>query len=321
MTGRDKPRPDDDARERDQDVAQDGANESDAGADSPHLRPDEKEQAAQHAAPPALVIHEIVREEGEQELRKSTSAIAWSGLAAGMSMGFSFICLGIITASLPDTPWRHLVASAGYTVGFVITVLGRQELFTESTLSGVLPLLVRRDRATLMALLRFWGIVLAGNLFGATAFAWLLTHEGLFDSSTTAAFEDIAAHLMGGDFVTTLLQAMLAGWLIALMVWVMPSARSAKLLVILLLTYVVALCGLPHVIAGTSEAAYAVFTQRATWQQAMQDFLLPTLLGNTLGGVALVAMLNHAPLADELKHDAGEQHDLARQVRREAHRL
>jgi formate/nitrite transporter FocA (FNT family) len=30
-------------------------------------------------------------------------------------------------------------------------------------------------------------------------------------------------------------------------------------------------------------------------------FLVPTLLGNVVGGVAMVAILNHAPLALELK--------------------
>ena len=85
---------------------------SDAGADSPHLAREEREQAAQHAAPAALVIHEAVREEGEQELRKRPVAVWWSGLAAGMSMGFSFLCMA---CSLP-----HVVI--GNTIGGVALV-------------------------------------------------------------------------------------------------------------------------------------------------------------------------------------------------------
>lgn len=96
------------------------------------------------------------------------------------------------------------------------------------------------------------------------------------------------------------LRGIFAGWLIALMVWLLPSARSAKLLVIVLITYIVALAHLPHIIAGSTEAAYAVLTNRGTLTEYWLTFFLPTLLGNTIGGVCLVAMLNHAPIAAEV---------------------
>jgi formate/nitrite transporter FocA (FNT family) len=276
---------------------------SDAGADSPHLAREEREQAAKHAAPAALVIHEVVREEGEQELRKRASAVGWSGLAAGMSMGFSFLCMAMLGSMLPASPWRHAISGLGYTVGFVITILGRQELFTESTLTAVLPLLVRRDAATFRAVLRFWAVVLVANLAGTALFATLLSRPGLFPPAVQASLGEIGRSSVDGTFLVTMTRAVLAGWLIALMAWMLPSARSARLFVILLLTYVVALCGLPHIVAGSVESAYAVLTGAASLQQYFGSFLAPTLIGNTIGGVALVAMLNHAPLAEELKPD------------------
>jgi formate/nitrite transporter FocA (FNT family) len=271
-----------------------------AGAASPNLEGAEQAQAAEHAAPPALVLHEVVREEGERELQKRPSAIAWSGLAAGMSMGFSFLCMAMVTSMLPDTPWRPLVASMGYTVGFVLTILGRQELFTESTLTAVLPFLVRRDRATFLALLRFWIVVLLANLVGTAVFAALLLQESVLPPAVSESLAEIARHSFGTSFSSTLLKAVLAGWLIALMTWLLPSTRGSRLFVILLLTYVVALCSLSHVVAGSVEAAYAVFTGQATVSAYLADFLAPTLLGNIIGGVALVALLNHAPLTKEL---------------------
>jgi formate/nitrite transporter FocA (FNT family) len=274
---------------------------TDAGADSPHLAKEERAQAAQYTAPAALVIHEVVREEGEQELKKRVPAVGWSGLAAGMSMGFSFLCMSMIGSMLPDTPWRHLVASGGYTVGFVITILGRQELFTESTLTAFLPLLVRRDGATLRLVLRFWAVVLAANLVGTALFATLLSRPGLFPAPVVAALVDISRQSVDGVFTVTLLKAVLAGWIIALMAWLLPSARSARFFVIVFLTYVVALCRLPHIVAGSVESAYAVFTGLTSPGQYLTGFLLPTLIGNTIGGVALTAMLNHAPLAEDLK--------------------
>jgi formate/nitrite transporter FocA (FNT family) len=285
---------------------------SEAGARSPHLERAEKAQAAEHAAPAALVIHEVVRAEGEEELRRRHSAVAWSGLAAGLSMGFSLLGLALLTAALPDAPWSKIVASFGYTAGFVITILGRQQLFTESTLTVVLPLLVRRDRRTLIAVVLFWNIVLAANLAGTTLFAWLLVQPHLFDSGVEAAMRHFGGLATQGEFVPTLLRAILSGWIIALMAWVLPSARSARFFVIVFLTYLVGLGGFSHVVAGSAEAAYAVFAGIATLSDYVFRFLVPTLIGNTIGGVALVALLNHAPLAPELQVDASEQDETPR---------
>jgi formate/nitrite transporter FocA (FNT family) len=106
--------------------------------------------------------------------------------------------------------------------------------------------------------------------------------------------------IVHGASLSAFVKSVLAGWLIALMVWMLPSARSARLFVILLLTYVVALGHFPHIVAGSVEAAFAVFAGEAQVTDYLGGFLLPTLIGNTLGGVALAALLNHAPLADEL---------------------
>ena len=247
-----------------------------AGARSEHLDEEEQVQAAEHASPQALVIHEIVREEGELELRRRNASLLWSGLAAGLSMGFSLLTLAFLQAALPDEPWRRLLDSGGYCVGFVITILGRQQLFTESTLTAVLPLMVRRDRATLFSLLRMWGIVLASNLVGTFVFAALISPEHLFDASVRQALISTGREIMTGPIPFEFLKAIFAGWLIAMMVWLLPSARSA-LLVIMLLTYVVALARLPHVIAGSVEASFAVIAGYATVADYLFHFLLPTL--------------------------------------------
>lgn len=278
-------------------------NDDSAGPDSPHLDQREQEQAAEHAAPKALVIHEVVREEGEIELRRHNSALFWSGLAAGLSMGFSLLAMALIRAGLPDEPWRRLVDAPGYSVGFVIAILGRQQLFTESTLTAVLPLMVRRDLATFASVLRMWSVVLAANLLGTIAFAYLISREGVFAEPVREMLGEIGQEVLEGPSGPKFLKAMLSGWLIALMVWLLPSARSARILVILLLTYVVAIAQLPHVVAGSAEVAYAVWTGHAGAADYLWRFLLPTLFGNIAGGVALVAFLNHAPLVPELKEE------------------
>lgn len=276
--------------------------EGEAGPfDASHLDAAEKTQAAEHSAPQAVVIHEILRKDGEAELARRVGAIFWSGLAAGLSMGFSFLAMALIQSGLPEGPSRRLLESPGYSLGFVIVILGRQELFTESTLTAVLPLLVRRDRATWIALVRFWAIVLSANILGTLIFAGLLAFNGLFPEPVHAALVEIGRNAVSGPFWPTAIKAVFAGWLIALMIWLLPSARSARLLVIMLLTYVVAIGGFSHIIAGSVEAAFAVFAGDASVRDYLVRFFLPTILGNTLGGVALVALLNHAPLAPDLQ--------------------
>jgi formate/nitrite transporter FocA (FNT family) len=277
--------------------------EQDAGSASPHLDEGEQGQAAAHAALRPLVVHEIVREEGETALNRTAGALAWSGLAAGLSMGFSFLTQSMLHATLPATPWRHALECFGYSVGFLIVILGRQQLFTESTLTAVLPVLVRRDMPTLLASLRLWAIVLVTNLVGSWIFAGLLLPHGVFQPDVIAALEELAKAPTADSFVPTLLKAMFAGWLIATMVWLLPSARSARIWIILIVTYVVSLGRLSHIIAGSVEAAYAVLTDLSTSTDYCVKFLVPTLIGNTLGGVSLVALLNHAAIAPDLRSE------------------
>lgn len=278
-----------------------------AGANSPHLDRDEQDQAAAHTAPRALVIHEIVREEGEAALQRTVKALAWSGLAAGLSMGFSFLTQAMLQSGLPDTPWRHLVASFGYCMGFVIVIMGRQQLFTESTVTAILPVLTRRDAGTLIKVLRLWVVVLIANMVGAAIFAALLTPHGIFRDEVVRALAEIGKDALGTNFTATVLKAMFAGWLIALMVWLLPSARSARLATILLITYVVSLSRLSHIIAGSVEAFYAVFTGSATAGDFLFRFMIPTLIGNIIGGVSLVGMLNHAAIAPEINGEEAAQ--------------
>ncbi|WP_031363205.1 formate/nitrite transporter family protein [Caballeronia sordidicola] len=274
----------------------------DAGANSPHLDDGEQKQAAQHASPRALVIHEVVREEGEAAMERTAGALIMSALAAGLSMGFSFLAQAVIESALPDTPWRPLVAAFGYTVGFVIVILGQQQLFTESTLSAVLPVLTRRDVTTIAKTGRLWGLVLSGNIAGTVIFAAMLQIPGVFTDEVVKALGLLAEQPFSGTFMVTVVRAVFAGWLIALMVWLLPSARSARLVTILLITYVVGMSKLSHVIAGSVEASYGVMVGAASLRDYLCGFFAPTLLGNMIGGISLVAIINHGSIVAEMKN-------------------
>ena len=254
----------------------------------------EKKQVEERLAIGADVVYETIRREGEEELRRTPAALAWSAFAAGLSMGFSFIAEGVLTSRLPDQPWRPLISRAGYCVGFLIVILGRQQLFTENTLTVVLPLLLSKDLSTLLRMLRLWVIVLAGNLVGTFLFTLCLGRISLFDAHTQQCLTGIGIEHIGASFGIVLVRAVFAGWLIALMVWLLPGAESARVSIIIIVTYLIGISGFNHIIAGSTTMIFLVVTKIISWQTYVVEFFVPTLLGNVIGGFALVAALGHA---------------------------
>lgn len=261
----------------------------------------QRREVERQGRPSAALIHETIRAEGESELQRSAGALLLSGLAAGLSMGFSLVLQGYLHALIPDGPARTLISNLGYTLGFVIVVLGRQQLFTENTLTPILPLLRNRDLSTLLRVGRLWALVLAANVLGTWLFAAIAAHTPAFEPEVKQAFSEISAHTASASFGITFLRAVFAGWLIALMVWLLPAAEGTRLLVIILITYVVSLAGFSHIIAGSVDCFFLVETGKATWAEFATTFFLPTLAGNIVGGVALVAVLNYGQVAKEIE--------------------
>lgn len=264
---------------------------------TPREQDRQQQEAEQRASPSGKIVYKAILKEGDDELARSSRALFWSGLAAGLSMGFSLITEGLLRSHLPEAPWRPVVAKLGYSVGFLIVVLGRQQLFTENTLTPILPLLLRKDWATARNVLRLWTIVLVANLLGAAVVSWAVVRTEAFDPAVQSHFLQIGQQSLQHPFGTILLRGVFAGWLIALMVWLLPFAEVGRIWVIILITYVVGLGQLTHVIVGSMET----FTLAATaanpllmWQRVLLGYTLPSLIGNTLGGVTLVAALNHA---------------------------
>ena len=254
----------------------------------------EEKQVEERLAIGANVVYETIRRQGDEELQRPASALAWSALAAGLAMGFSFIAEASLMAHLPDSPWRPLVSRSGYSIGFLIVILGRQQLFTENTLTVILPLLLRKDVTTLWRVLRLWGIVLGANLMGTFLLALCLARMVLFDVHTQAAMVEIGRAHFGASFGIVIARAIFAGWLIALMVWLLPGAESARVSIIIIFTYLVGLAGFNHIVAGSTIALFVVFTKSVSWATYIAEFFFPTLLGNVIGGVSLVAVLGHA---------------------------
>jgi formate/nitrite transporter FocA (FNT family) len=263
-------------------------------ADRKKRREKQEEQIVDRTSPPGEVVYEAVYAEGEHELERNGVELGLSGLAAGLSMGFSMMGEALLRIHLPEAKWTPLLTNFGYSIGFLIVILGRQQLFTKNTLTVILPLLRKKEVDLLGKVARLWVIVLATNLVGAFAFAWLAGKTNIFSTEVRQAFTSIGERAIAADFWTLVLRGAIAGWLIALMVWLLPFAESARVWVIIILAYLVGIAELPHVIAGNVETFYLVATGALSFWACIGSYLIPTLIGNVIGGVALVAVGAHA---------------------------
>ncbi|MFE8070283.1 formate/nitrite transporter family protein [Marinobacteraceae bacterium S3BR75-40.1] len=257
----------------------------------------ERRDAARREAPSAAVVFEAIRREAVSELGRPLLGLGWSALAAGLSMGFSLVSQALLYSYTPESPWRPIVSSLGYSIGFLFVILGRQQLFTENTLTPVLEVLRVRNLGSVRRTLNLWLVVLVCNLVGTAIFALTLSAFDVLGSSTDQALEVLALRQFQSDFGTMFLRAIFAGWLIALMLWLMPFAESARVGVIIIVTYVIGLAHFPHIIAGSVPALYAVFMGMQDFPTWLGDFFVPTLLGNMVGGIMLVAAVNYAQVA------------------------
>jgi formate/nitrite transporter FocA (FNT family) len=250
-------------------------------------------EAEERRAISAEVVHGAVLKEGEEELSRTSSALAYSGLAAGISMGFSLVSEGVLRHHLPDAPWRPLVAKFGYTIGFILVVLGRQRLYTEDTLTAMIPVLDNKTRTAFANMLRLWGVVLLANMVGAALFALFVVKTRAFEPEMLSTFVDLGRDAARPDMLAMFAKAVPAGWLIAMIPWAGPSAPQSRLWIALILAYAVGIAEFSHIIAGSIEVMVATMSGALSWGTFWVRFFLPTLVGNTIGGALFVAMLGH----------------------------
>ncbi|HEX6087708.1 MAG TPA: formate/nitrite transporter family protein [Thermoanaerobaculia bacterium] len=269
------------------------------------MDPSEEREIEERTPPSSEVIHGVIYEEGMTELEKPTPALAWSGLGAGLAMGFSFLVTALLHSHLPhDAKWAPLIYALGYPIGFVIVILGQQQLFTENTLTVTMPLF--SGKRVLGGVMRVWGVVLATNVVGAVLFALALAKLDVVDAETYASLIKVAEEAHALTFAKAVVKGIFAGWLIAMVVWLLPHAQTAHVAVIFLLTWIIGAAHFPHIVAGTVDGMFLVLTGHHSLAKFFGDFFVPTLIGNIIGGTILVAAINHLQARAGKKDEADE---------------
>ncbi|WP_420381596.1 formate/nitrite transporter family protein [Novosphingobium sp.] len=286
------------------DKPDDEGKEAGSSDDEQDLAPDlsqaDRETVEKRKSPPARIVHEVIRQQGIEELDRPAASLVWSGVAAGVTIWLSLIAQAALMLKLPDTPWKPVIAALGYSVGFIVTILGRLQLFTETTIVAVLPLATHLSWPNLGRTLRLWALVFGANMLGTLAVAILIPHVNLVTPELLGAMIDVSSHLKELTPGDAFARGIPAGFVLATIAWLLPNTRGQEVWVVTLLTYIIALASFSHVIAGSAEAWLLMMTGHATFAFAAFGFILPALVGNIVGGTGLFAVLAHAQVRSEL---------------------
>jgi formate/nitrite transporter FocA (FNT family) len=261
---------------------------------------DEVEDVEELATPRTPVIYEVVRRLGDEEMRRPLTSLWWSGVAAGLSISFSLLTQAVLKTHLPGAQWQPLLTSFGYCVGFIMAVMSRQQLFTESTITAVLPVAAEFTGKNISRMMRLWAIVLAANLVGTMFAALFCTYTPVLPVQLYDSMVAISRDLLGFTWWEMVFRAVAAGFLMAAMVWLMPGAERTQFHVITLITWLIAVGGFTHIVAGSMEAYLLVLGGDWLWWQMIGQFFVPVLIGNMIGGTALFALIAYAQVMSEI---------------------
>lgn len=244
-------------------------------------------------------IYEIISTEGKEELERPFGSLAWSSIVAGICISFSLFCEGFIKLHVPQAGQYFLLENLGYTAGFLIVILGRFQLFTENTITVILPLLDGFSAQKFLQTMKLWGVVLSFNMVGTFSVAVLVSLLPFFSPDQTAVFIDISKHAVDRELGILFWQAIPAGFLIAALVWLLPSAENSKFWVILMVTYVIAIGDFAHIVAGSVEAFLLMLEGQLPVSRGL-GYLITACAGNIIGGTGLFALMAYAQVREEM---------------------
>jgi len=249
------------------------------------------------------LIYEVIRRDGEEELERPYQSLIWSGIAAGILISLSVLGEAIFRAHLPDADWRPLVENLGYSFGFIVVILGRLQLFTENTITTVLPVVSRPSLLVLGRTARLWVIVLSANVVGAFAVSAVLAFTPSIPGEILAAVRELSHHATGITAKDAFFSAVPAGVLIASITWMLPQSESSSFWVILVFTWLIAVGDFSHVVAGSVEMAYLIWIRELSGEHAAFSYFFPVRAGNIVGDTVIFRLLAYGQVKEEMRKD------------------
>jgi formate/nitrite transporter FocA (FNT family) len=246
----------------------------------------------------ATEIFDAAADNARSELKRPWLGLAFSGLAGGITLGLTGIAVASVRATLGDGGWQELVAYLIYPVGFIAVIIGRQQLFTENTLYPVV--LVLDERKHLLSTLRLWGVVFTSNIAGAVLFAALCTYTTALRPDIKTKLVELGVVAAQGSFGHLFWSGVVGGWLIALVAWMVTASHwtIGQVVMIWLLTFAVGVGHFAHCVVTSCEILVSTLSGLVPPGTYLQ-WLLAATLGNIVGGVGIVSVLNYGQVRQE----------------------
>ncbi|NJO02657.1 MAG: formate/nitrite transporter family protein, partial [Bacteroidia bacterium] len=245
-------------------------------------------------------IEEILNQQIKAALREHNRprlGLFLSAFAAGLEVGFSVFLISTMHNLLVDqvsAAVLQIVLALSYPIGFIFVVIGRSELFTEHTTLAILPVLT--GSTTKRRLLVLWSTIFVGNLVGGYLFSAILINlSPNLGIASEETFVALAHHAIRHESGVILLSAIVAGWLMGLLAWLVTASTEtiSRIVIIVLVTSLIGIGGLHHSIVGSIEVFTGMVTSPSIHFSDYLNFQLWTTLGNLIGGVFFVALIKY----------------------------
>ncbi len=278
--------------------------------DEPYLSEEEEGEVQEHRSLSALTVYSVVAAEGREEIARPVSALWWSGIAAGLGISTSVLGMGILHTLFEGHPQQAVIETLGYPLGFILVILSRLQLFTENTITVILPLLKKPSRRMWWCTSRLWVIVFVANMVGTFVTAFLTIRLGISPPEHVEGMLAISRHFAALEPMECLLRGIPAGFFVAGLVWMLPSSRGFEIFTIFVFTYLIAIGAFTHVVAGSTEAFLLLWSGEIGVRDTL-GLILPTFVGNVLGGSGLFALLAYGQVKEEIEAKTAEHADRA----------
>lgn len=144
-------------------------------------------------------------------------------------------------------------------------------------------------------------MVILGNFAGGAAGAAALAWGGVLSDDAAVAATSLALKGLATPFRSLVAKAAFAGLIVAGVVWLVYAVTNSvtRLLVIYLAFLAIPIGNRYHSVVSFTELTYLVLVGEATFLVGMTGFVVPVLLGNTLGGVLLVTVVKYFQTTEE----------------------
>lgn len=224
------------------------------------------------------------------------SALAGAYIALGGTLSL-IAGYGFPQAAAANPALQKIVSGAVFPIGLMLVVVLGAELFTGNNALLIPPLMRRRISAADVA--RNWALVWLGNFAGALAFAYLMVHlTGLTAAPPYSdAIRSIAEAKVSQPWLTIFLKGIGANWCVCLAVWLALSGKrlGEKLLACEIPVMAFVVLGYEHCVANMFFIPAGMMEGASV---GIADLflanLIPSTLGNILGGALLVGCTHSA---------------------------